>query len=140
MNRRNGSCYVGDMNKRMLGVLAVFVVLAVASPAGTVEFKPFDSFAPYESPQLQPFSSQPQFKEEEFSPYGPGPKPPEVQMPEYQEKPYGNITPPQEPDVQLQQKQFRQYNSFRQIPPVREGPMRPMQPFDFRQFKPLGNE
>lgn len=138
MMRWNGS--KGCNYKRGMALLVPFMVLAVCVPAWAMEFTPFDSFAPYESPQLQPFSSEPSFKENEFAPYSPGPKPPNVQMPEYQEKPYGNIKPPEEPNVEMNVTQFRNYNTFKPIPPVREGPMRPMQPFDFNTFKPLGHE
>ncbi len=140
MVRWDGVRICSNLKTNMLVSLAAVTFVAFASPAAGVEFAPYNEFTPYESPQLQPFSPLPPAENETFAPYAPGPTPPNVQMPEYQEKSYGAITPPKEPDVQMQQEQFQQYNTFKPLPPVREGPIRGMQPFDFHEFKPLGEE
>jgi len=121
---------------RCWGCLLWFLFLTVTAQA--MEFAPYDSFRSYQTPQLQPFGAEPEFQEKPFSSYSPGPAQPDVDMPEYTERPYGQIESPQEPDVQMQEGAFRPYNKFRPLSPIRQGPERPMQPFDFSPFKPLG--
>lgn len=121
----------------MCRFILFLILVLLAAPVSGMEFSAFDSFAPYQSPQLGPFLTMPDFSEEPFKSYGPGPTSPNVELPEYEERPYQEIAPPKEPDVQMDMRTFRNYKGYRPMAPIQQGPIRQMRPFDFAPFKPL---